>query len=583
MFLAFSLPIAVLAAWSMGGRLQHLAEYPWRGLWLIWASLGIQIPLFSPLAEGLPTWAAASLHIVSYGLLVGFMALHRGVGFGPMACGTLFNLAAIVANGGLMPVTQDAWQTAFPGMPHGGANSILGDERALWFLGDVMALPPWFPLTNVFSIGDVLLALGLVYVVCRVATGAHTLPRTRVRELTEPLQRRDFRRVWTASLASECGDWLTVAAAVAWAYERSGTPLVAAVLLARMIPPVALSLWAGALADRFDRRTLMVGSDLVRMLLVGAAAVSLALGQVFLVLGMLAAASAAGAFFAPAAGALLPRLVPPPLLVRANALLAFTRETSMVLGLLAGAALVVFVGPWLAVTLDTVSFGLSAALLMTVGASGRPRRSPGSLRPRSPVAEGLAFAARQGDVGSAILAYAGASVATGIVSTVLAEHAASGLDLGAAGYGQLMAALSGGLVVGQLAAGALWRQGSFPRAIALCLVMVGLMFALLSDTPLLATALVALVLGGMADGVSDVLFESFLQARTPDEFLGRVGGIARLATRAGLLTGVGIAALLDVSSSHAILLASAILVASALALGLRVGFRTSPDAEVAPA
>jgi hypothetical protein len=580
MFLIYSLPIAVLAAWSMGGRLLRLADHPWKAPWLIWMALGIQIPLFSPLASGLPALGAAGLHVVSYGLLIAFMALHRGVGFGPMACGTLLNLAAIVANGGLMPVTADAWQTAFPGTEHDGANSVLGDGRPLWFLGDVMALPSWAPLANVFSVGDILIAIGLVYVVCRVATGAHERPRSRARDLVQPLGQRDFRRMWLAAVVSECGDWLTVAAAVAWAYERSGTTLVAAVLLARMIPPVALSLWAGALADRLERRALMVGSDLVRVLLVGATAVSLALGHTIAVLALIAAAAAAGAFFAPAAGALLPRLVAPSLLVRANALLGFTRETSMVLGLLAGAGLVALAGPWLAVALDAASFAASAALLAGIAVGGRPERSTGARGPA--IAEGLAFAARRSDVGPAILAFFGASAATGIVSAVLADHAATALDLGASGYGQLMGALSGGLVAGQLAAGAMWRQGSFPRAIALCLALMGLALALVADTPLVATALAALAIAGMVDGASDVLFESSLQARTPDALLGRVFGIARLGTRAGLVGGVAIAALAGAGSQEAMLLASAILVVSATALAVGTGLR-SPEAEVAPA
>jgi MFS family permease len=580
MFLIYSLPIAVLAAWSMSGRLQRLAEYRWRAPWLIWVALGIQVPLFSPLATGLSAVWAAVLHIISYGLLIAFMTLHRGVGFGPMACGTLLNLVAIVANGGLMPVTEDAWTTAFPGMIHEGANSVLGDGRPLWFLGDVMALPSWLPLTNVFSIGDVLLAIGLVYVVCRVATGAHERPRSRVRDLIEPLRQRDFRRMWLAAVVSECGDWLTVAAAVAWAYERSGTSLVAVVLLARMIPPVALSLWAGALADRLERRRLMVGSDLVRIVLVGATAVFLALGHTFAVVALIAAASAAGAFFAPAAGALLPRLVAPSLLVRSNALLGFTRETSMVVGLLAGAGIVALVGPWAAVALDTASFAVSAILLAGIAVGGRAVRSTDAGGPA--ITKGLAFAARTSDVGAAIVAFSGATVATGIVSAVLAEHAATALELGGAGYGQLLGALSAGLVIGQLAAGAVWRQGSFPRALALGLALMGLALALAAETTLLATALAALLIAGIADGATDVLFQSALQTRTPDELLGRVFGIARLGTRAGLVGGVAIAALADINSRQAILLASAILVGSTVSLALGAGLRTNAEVGVAP-
>jgi uncharacterized protein DUF5317 len=89
----------------------------------------------------------------------------RVPGLALVAIGAISNLAAIVANDGVMPTTQAALSAAGLDPLDGFSNSAVLADPALAPLTDIFALPRWLPLANVFSIGDVLIALGIVVVI----------------------------------------------------------------------------------------------------------------------------------------------------------------------------------------------------------------------------------------------------------------------------------------------------------------------------------------------------------------------------------------------------------------------------------
>ena len=177
MLLLWALPIGVLVGLLRGGRLGNLARLELRGAGLILTALVIQLLIF-PL-PGLPgpliPWGTAFFHLASYALLAGFVVLNRREwGILLMGVGMLLNVLVIAANGGYMPTypkllewagrTKAAQALVAEGFY--GNNVCIGCEgisTRLTFLGDVFVVPAWVPGANVFSIGDLVLALGLVY------------------------------------------------------------------------------------------------------------------------------------------------------------------------------------------------------------------------------------------------------------------------------------------------------------------------------------------------------------------------------------------------------------------------------------
>jgi len=167
-----------------------------------------------------------------------------------------------------------------------------------------------------------------------------------------------YRRLWAARTVSQCGDVAQFTALALLVFQLTGSGLgVSGVVVAEIVPVLLLAPVAGPLADWLPRVTVMVGSDLARMVL--AAVLAIWHGHIALVYGLAFGLSAGSLFFSPAAGSLLPALVKPGELVAANS------------------------GIWSAAVLSQVVIAPLAGLLTaTAGMGGRSRRT----RPASPSA-----------------------------------------------------------------------------------------------------------------------------------------------------------------------------------------------------
>jgi hypothetical protein len=169
-FILYAVPIGVALGYLVGGRLERLGSLRFDWAPLAIAGLIAQILLFSPLASGIVDAAVgAAIYVASTAAVL--VAVLRNVSITGMPfvwLGAASNLAAVIANGGIMPTTAEALATAGLEPVTGLSNSAVLANPALAPLTDVFALPSWFPLANVFSIGDVLIAVGIVIV---IATG----------------------------------------------------------------------------------------------------------------------------------------------------------------------------------------------------------------------------------------------------------------------------------------------------------------------------------------------------------------------------------------------------------------------------
>jgi hypothetical protein len=168
--------LSALAVPLAGGRLGALAELRLRHLWAVYAALGLAVLAIG--LPGLPEWLRSLLLVAAYPVGAVFLAANRRVpGMLLTALGAALNLLAIAANGGVMPASPAALATA--GLAAGEAgfqnSAVLADPR-LAFLGDVFAVPASWPLSNVFSVGDVLIAVGLAWGLHRIC-GSRLVPR----------------------------------------------------------------------------------------------------------------------------------------------------------------------------------------------------------------------------------------------------------------------------------------------------------------------------------------------------------------------------------------------------------------------
>lgn len=190
-------------------------------------------------------------------------------------------------------------------------------------------------------------------------------------KILEPLRLPAFRILWAGMTISLVGDGVTLIA-IAWqVYQLSNVPTALGItMMAMAVPQILLLLFGGFVSDRFERRWVMIGSDLVRgaaLLVMGALSIAgvLELWQ----MAVIAAVYGAGnAFFGPAFDAMVPDLVPDELLAQANSLDHFVRPVAArLLGPALGGWIIAAVGVGWAFVIDAATFAVSIACLLRLG------------------------------------------------------------------------------------------------------------------------------------------------------------------------------------------------------------------------
>lgn len=169
MILPVVVALVMLSVPLLGGDLRRMSTLRFRGAGLaVFALLG-QIAVINVFYESLSLGMAAVLHVATY-IPAGMVAVlnRRLPGLPLIALGGGANMAAIGANGGVMPASPSALASAGFTSPEAGfVNSGAVPDAHLAFLGDIWAIPASWPLSNVFSIGDVLLVIGVALLMHR--------------------------------------------------------------------------------------------------------------------------------------------------------------------------------------------------------------------------------------------------------------------------------------------------------------------------------------------------------------------------------------------------------------------------------
>ena len=358
--------------------------------------------------------------------------------------------------------------------------------------------------------------------------------------ILRPLRLRDFALLWTGMAISMVGDGVYVVA-IAWqVYEISNRPSALALVgVAWSLPQVLLMLLSGALADRFNRRRLMIAGDLIRCAAIATVGFLSITGRltVPLVVGLVVVYGVGQAIFQPSFSAIVPTIVPGDLLVEANSLAQFVRPFSMMLlGPLIGGLLIAAFGAGWAFVFDGGTFAFSALMILLMRSRPEPRDADSSKRLMSEVAEGLRYVIAHRWL---ILAMVGATVSLlatwgpweTLVPYVIKNElhggpTALGLVFGAGGLGSVVAALFFG------------QRGTLPRRpvtalyVAWAIAMFGTAgFGLV--TGVWQAMIVALATEGSIT-ILVVIWFTLIQRLVPNDLLGRVTSLDWMISIAGV-------------------------------------------------
>jgi len=176
-FILYALIAGLIVGVAVGGRPSNLAAIQFRWAPLIVLGFLAQVVLFTD-AVAERVGDVGPVIYVATTLIVGAAVLRniRLPGVPLIVLGAASNMAAILANGGYMPSTPEAMASLGKGAPTIYSNSALVPDPSLPWLIDRFALPHWLPFANVFSLGDVLLALGVFVLVVSAMRQPASLP-----------------------------------------------------------------------------------------------------------------------------------------------------------------------------------------------------------------------------------------------------------------------------------------------------------------------------------------------------------------------------------------------------------------------
>jgi len=324
------------------------------------------------------------------------------------------------------------------------------------------------------------------------------------------------RRLALARAISLTGSAAAFAALNFEIYRQTQSPawIAAAMVLTWGTAGVA-SLFAGSLGDRFDRKRVMVLSDLGGALAFGAMAFITDPGWLLAVAFLSALAESP---FLAASAAAIPNLVPEARLGWANGLLMIGRNVGIIVGPLIGGTLIVAVGAGSVFGMNAVSFLVSAALVWSI--RGTFSSGPRAANEPTNLTAGLRFVGRDRVLRAMTLAWVPIQLGQGL-SLVADVPLVTLFGVGSLGYGALIAAWGFGSIIGSLAGRFMTRQAE-PVVFALGSVTVTAMCLFVGLSPVFVGVLAAVGVMGFGEGTQGVAQQSIMQRRTPDTVRSRV-------------------------------------------------------------
>jgi MFS family permease len=415
------------------------------------------------------------------------------------------------------------------------------------------------------------------------------LPRSRLRADLTPLRTsRDFRLLYVSRTVIALGTQATEVALLVQAKQLTGSTVAVGLLGAvELVPLVVFGLYGGVLADRFDRRRLILACEAAlgccaALLMLNALAAHPLVWPLYVVTGLMMAAAA---LQRPSLDASLPRMVPRDQLTAAAALLSMSQNVSFLAGTTLGGFLAAGPGPEYVYGLDTVSFVVSFCFLWLVRPLPAPDPGPepvtGFASGLRSIAEGFAYArGRQDLLGSYLADLAAMTLA---YPNALFPFVAADLHAPWA-VGLMFAAPAAGALAITVVSGWMGRVRRHGLAIAASAAVWGLLITAFGLAPDIAVALGCLVLAGAADMTSGIFRDTLWNQTIPDRLRGRMAGLELLSYGVGPSAGqIRAGAVASVTSARFSLASGGLFCAGAVGLVCLLlpgftGYRAQPSA-----
>lgn len=344
---------------------------------------------------------------------------------------------------------------------------------------------------------------------------------------------RNYRWTWMGQIVSEAGDHFNNVAVLSLALDETHNgAAIAALMLSRAIPAILVGPFAGVLLDRFDRRKMMIASDLVRGVLALGFILAIQYHQAWLLYILSALLMAASPFFTSGRSSILPAIATDAELHTANSLTQTTGWMTLAVGAYFGGTVAARFGYQIAFIFNSLSFFFSAFCIFNLKSTkGHFRAADHNLnetkvaRPWHEYREGLGYMLRSPlilGIGLIAVGWASGGGAAQVLFTLFSEMV---FKRGAAGLGQLWGIAGVGLLIGGVIGNRIGKRigfESYKRVVFFCYLLHGGAYIIFSQMRSWPWALSFMAVSRASVAVSSVLNWSKLLEHVDDRFRGRV-------------------------------------------------------------
>ena len=351
-------------------------------------------------------------------------------------------------------------------------------------------------------------------------------------DFTELLRRnRNYRYTWAGQVVSETGDYFNNIAVFSLVMQATGSGLiVSGVMLARAIPAVLAGPVAGVALDRFDRKRIMIASDLVRAAVALGFILAVRRPDAWLLYALSALLMFASPFFTSGRAAILPTIAGPRELHTANSLMQTTQWATLTVGTMVAGWSVARLGYEWAFLINALSFLFSAAAIARLRSpdgfrAKRTGEAAGMARPWREYGEGLAYMRSVPLIFGIAMISVGWATGGGAAQVLFALFGEQVFKRGAAGIGEIWGFAGVGLLIGGWVGHVAGRKVGFAgykRTVTAAYVLHGVTYVLFSQMHLYWAALLMMTISRVGMATTSVLNNSQLLLYTRDEYRGRV-------------------------------------------------------------
>lgn len=350
---------------------------------------------------------------------------------------------------------------------------------------------------------------------------------------------RDYSFLWVGQAVSIFGNFFMFLALPIMTYNITGsmTSLSLTILL-QAIPAIVAGPFAGALADRWDRKKTMYISDIIRGLLLIPIIIAQGMERLYVIYAVSFLLSLVGMFFNPAYSASTPRIAGKENILKANSIMETTNSIIKILGPLTGALILTTIGSLYLIAIDIFSFTVSAVTIILIRTDLKMKRSEEKVSLKEltmDIMDGIRYIMKWKAVKSITVAFLFISFFQGVIGVLMLPYLKDILKAGEQGYGYAIAAQGVGQVLGSLIIGIAGKKISTEKLFILCVGGFSILLIPYVNLNSIIALLPVLCLIGIGVVGFFISSNTIIQSTVEDKFLGRVENSLNMIFQAGML------------------------------------------------